>query len=163
MAAPGGGARSPARRPALVPALQRDLSDADISGVTWGHARRLTAVGGITAVTVCGLAAGAWALTHRPDDGPQVPTYNSAREMAKQVGCATTFRSVRPPAGVQSAGECTVSGHVVAFRVQRVIDSGDPWPTSTGSERTPNYVGNGWIVHSSDRRTLDAAGARLAP
>jgi hypothetical protein len=131
--------------------------------MAWGHARRLTAVAGITAVTVCGVAAGAWALTHRQNDGPLVPTYSSAREMAHGAGCGATFHSVPAPSGVQSAGECTVAGHVVGFRVQRVIDTADPWPTTTGSERSPNYVGNGWIVHGGDVRTLDSVGARLAP
>jgi hypothetical protein len=83
--------------------------------------------------------------------------------MARSADCAATFRPSAAPAGVQSAGQCTVGGHAVTFRVQRVINTANPWPMPTGVARTPNYVGNGWIVHCSDVRTLDAVGARLAP
>jgi hypothetical protein len=128
-----------------------------------GNTRRLTAIMGITTVTVCAVGTGAWALTHRHSEGPAVPKYATAREMATQAGCAATFHSLPTPSGVQSAGECTVSGHHVGFRVQRTIDTADPWQTRKGSVRAPNYVGNGWIVHSRDVRTLDVVGAKLAP
>ena len=131
--------------------------------MTGGSGTRLLAVGALTVVGVCGVTAGAWALTHRQNDGPPVPKYATARDMAQRAGCTTTFRSLPAPAGVQSAGECTVGSYVVGFRVQQVIDTADPWPTAPGEGRSPNYIGNGWIVHSSDVKTLDAVGARLAP
>ena len=81
--------------------------------------------------------------------------------MAKRAGCLATFRPVPAAPGVQSAGECTVSGEVVGLRVVRRIDSADPWPTKNGAV-VPNYVGTDWIVHARQVRTLDVVGARLA-
>jgi hypothetical protein len=120
-------------------------------------------VAGITTVAVCGVASGAWMLTHRHNDGPSVPRYASASDMAHRAGCGATFQLVTAPAGVQSAGECTVSGNLVQFRVQGVVVSANPWPSPTGSARVPLYVGNGWIVRATDVHTLNAVGARLAP
>jgi hypothetical protein len=131
--------------------------------MTWGTVRRLVVIAGLTTFTVCGVSAAAWAIVHRPDDGPPVPTYASARGMAHRAGCGATFRAVSKPADVQSAGECTVSGHVVAFRVQRVINTAAVWPTPGVSSPSHNYVGTNWIAHSSDLSVLEAVGARLAP
>jgi hypothetical protein len=134
-----------------------------MSGMKRTNARRLLAVATITTLGVCALATGAWALTHRQNDGPPVPKYASAHDMAQRARCAATFHALPAPIGVRSAGECTIARHVVGFRVQRAIDTADPWPTASGGQRSPNIVGNGWIVHSADVKTLDAVGARLAP
>lgn len=121
----------------------------------------MTVIAGITSAMVCGGAAGAWALTR--GHGAKVPMYASAREMAQRAGCAPTFRSLPAPSGVQSAGECRLLGQLVDLRVQRIINTANPWPMAHGARRSPNFVGNGWIVHSDDVRTLDIVGARLAP
>jgi hypothetical protein len=79
--------------------------------------------------------------------------------MAQRAGCAATFRSAPAPAGVQSAGECTVSGARVEFRVQRVINTADPWPTSRLMHGY-TCVGAGWMYHTT---SLDAFRKIAAP
>jgi hypothetical protein len=80
--------------------------------------------------------------------------------MALHAGCGATFHELRSLPGVQSAGECTVSGHRVGLRVVRHVNAADPWPTN--GVRVPNFVGNGWIVHTKNVAALDAVGASLA-
>jgi hypothetical protein len=82
--------------------------------------------------------------------------------MARVSGCAGSFHLSKPPRGVQSAGWCLVNGHRVDLRVQRFIDTANPWLSGSGARVTPGFIGNGWQLHSADVAALDTAGDRLS-
>jgi hypothetical protein len=117
---------------------------------------RLAVVAGVT-LAVAGAGGGtAYALSHRSHDGPTVH-YSNAAQMAKQAGCGQTFHVTQAPAGVRSAGGCVVDGHVVSFRVQKVIDPADAWPGRQG----PVLVSAGWMVNTQSFSALATVSRRL--
>jgi hypothetical protein len=109
---------------------------------------RVLAVFVATAAVVVGGGSAAWALSHHQNDGPRVPTYVSAAAMADKADCARSFHSVPPPASVQSAGWCVVDGSQVDFRVQRDINTANPWPTTRGKHEL-TCVGAGWLYRTA--------------
>jgi hypothetical protein len=124
---------------------------------------RTVALATVTAAVVAAGGGAAWALNHHQHGGRPVPMYRSAAAMAQKAGCANSFHSLAPPPLVQSAGWCRIDGQLVDFRVQRVINTANVWPSKSGGRLAPNIVSNGWVVHSGNVRVLDRVGARLDP
>jgi hypothetical protein len=120
--------------------------EADLRGMTGKNVRRLSAVVGITAVSVCGMTA-AWAVTHRHQVAARQDAVRQDADMQRQlVAAERTLTAVVAPTGLTRVAATT--GCTTTLRRICLVSHQDP---ATVSAQVGTWLGGTPVQYSSSQ------------